>query len=248
MLKYVVVEVDRVKAMYEDRLACMAAEREAAAEAAQSAQKQSAERLSAAEHRAEKIGADALAAADALAEAQKRLGALPQQLQVFPCHRVCLSHHCAGCVPVTGLVLMVWQEDFSSTRTSQRSPRQTSNRTDIVHKVGPGCLHMHGALARGSLVEGVHAWYRLLMQGPGLQRMQRLRRPKRPRGRIAGWQRSRRRCVRCWQPWTARRGLQLPRCRSWRLWCTICRCPSELAPARDGLSRLAHRTGCGSSR
>lgn len=86
MLKYVVEEVDRVKAMYEDRLARMAAEREAARGAAQSAEKQSAERIAGAEHRAEKSGADAQAAVDALAEAQKRLGALPQQLEVHPCH------------------------------------------------------------------------------------------------------------------------------------------------------------------
>ena len=85
MLKYVVDEVDRVKAMYEDRLARMAAEREAAREATQHAEKQSAERLSAAELRAGKAGADARVAADALAELQKRLGALPQQLEVQPC-------------------------------------------------------------------------------------------------------------------------------------------------------------------
>ena len=85
MLKYVVEEVDRVKAMYEDRLARMTAEREAAREAAQSAERQFAERLSAAELRAEKAGVDARVATDALAELQKHLGALPQQLEVQSC-------------------------------------------------------------------------------------------------------------------------------------------------------------------
>ena len=87
MLKYVVEEVDKVKAMYEERLVRMAAEREAAREAARCAEKQSAERLSAAELCAEKAGADARAAANALAELQKRLGALPQQLEVRPTHQ-----------------------------------------------------------------------------------------------------------------------------------------------------------------
>lgn len=112
MLKYVVEEVDRVKAMYEDRLARMAAEREAAREAAQSAETQSAERLSAAEHRAEKAGADARAAADALAEAQKRLGALPQQLEVQPCHSFSASHQHAVCAPVRSSVAMASHEDL----------------------------------------------------------------------------------------------------------------------------------------
>ena len=108
MLKYVVDEVDRVKAMYEDRLARMATEREAAREAAQTTEKQSAERLSAAEVRAEKAGADARVAADALAELQKRLGALPQQLEVQPWQQALAGHYSAGCVSSRGFAVK-WQ-------------------------------------------------------------------------------------------------------------------------------------------
>ena len=97
MLKYVVEEVDRVKVMYEDRLARMAAEREAAREALQSAEKQAAERLRSAELHAEKAGADAQVASDALAELQKRLSALPQQLAVRFCDLACSVPHCARC-------------------------------------------------------------------------------------------------------------------------------------------------------
>ena len=89
MLKYVAEEVDRVKAMYEERLARMAAEREDAREAAQHAEKQFAEHLSAAELRAEKAGADARVAADALTQLQERLGALLQQLEVRLTHQAC---------------------------------------------------------------------------------------------------------------------------------------------------------------
>jgi len=82
MLKYVVEEVDRVKAMYEERLTRTAAEREAAREAAQAAEKLAAERLPAAELRAEQAVADAKAAAQERATLEQRLAALPQQLEV----------------------------------------------------------------------------------------------------------------------------------------------------------------------
>lgn len=78
MLKYVVEEVDRVKAMYEDRLARTAADREAA----QIAEKQALERLSAAELRVDEAMAESQAGAKALAELEKRLISLPQQLEV----------------------------------------------------------------------------------------------------------------------------------------------------------------------
>jgi len=82
MLKYVVEEVDRVKAMYEERLTRTAAEREAAREAAQAAEKLSTERLPAAELRAEQAVADVKAAAQERATLEQRLAALPQQLEV----------------------------------------------------------------------------------------------------------------------------------------------------------------------
>ena len=104
MLKYVVEEVGRVKAMYEDRLARMTAEQEAAREAAQSTEKRLAERLSAAELRTEKAGADAQVAADALAQLQKRLGALPQQLEVPSCQQALACHCCARRISLEDLL------------------------------------------------------------------------------------------------------------------------------------------------
>ena len=77
MLKYVVEEVDRLKAMYEERLARAAAERNAAA----AAEKQAAERLSAAEACADKAAADAQAAACSLAELTKHHSGHAQQLK-----------------------------------------------------------------------------------------------------------------------------------------------------------------------
>ena len=78
MLKYVVEEVDRLKAMHEERLARAAAERDAAA----AAEKQAAERLLAAEACADKAASDAQAAACSLAELTKHHASHAQQLKV----------------------------------------------------------------------------------------------------------------------------------------------------------------------
>ena len=77
MLKYVVEEVDRLKAMYEERLARTTAERDAAA----AAEKQAAERLLSVEARADKAVADAQAAACRLAELTQHHSSHAQQLE-----------------------------------------------------------------------------------------------------------------------------------------------------------------------
>ena len=77
MLKYVVEEVDRLKAMYEERLARAAAERSAVV----AAEKQASERLSAAEVRADKAAADAQAATCSLAELTQHHSSHAQQLK-----------------------------------------------------------------------------------------------------------------------------------------------------------------------
>ena len=78
MLRYVVEEVDRLKAMYEERLARTTAERGVAA----AAKKQALERLSAAEARADKAACDAQAATCSLAELTKQDSSHAQQLKV----------------------------------------------------------------------------------------------------------------------------------------------------------------------
>lgn len=80
MLKYVMEEIDRVKGLFEDKERHLAAERDDAIRATDEASA----RAAAAEQSVQAARAEAAAALSRAAEAETRLGTMPQQLEV--CH------------------------------------------------------------------------------------------------------------------------------------------------------------------
>ena len=88
MLRYVVEEVDRVKGLFEDKEARLAAERDAA----QRAEREAHAAAGQAERRAEAVAGEAASMAAKAADAEARLGQLPQQLQaraLYPSRNPC---------------------------------------------------------------------------------------------------------------------------------------------------------------